>query len=310
MLIRALVVASFVAAATGQAVAPPGGCLVCGDGNVVGAPDAIFSFPPFPEAPCGILQTAGLTGEIPLDQCPFLPGLIGVCACAAGELPTDAPAPTDAPVPAPTAAPVPAPTDAPVPAPTDAPGGCPEIPDGGCSVCGEDSAITNPDAIFSFPEQPSVRCGTLQESGLTGEIPLDQCPFLPGLIGVCECAPCVVPTDAPVPAPTDAPVPAPTDAPIPAPTDAPVPAPTDSPILAPVPVPTDAPVPAPVVPPVENPDGGMGGMGGMSSSSSSEDGSKDGSKDGMGKGKGKGRTLGATNGFDFKALKPRALRGF
>jgi hypothetical protein len=48
---------------------------------------------------------------------------------------------------------------------------------------------------------------------------------------------------------------------------------------------------------------GMGGMG----SSSSDDGKS--GKGGMGMGK-KGRTLGATNGFDFKALKPRSLRGF
>lgn len=45
MLIRALILSSFVATATGQAVAPPGGCLICGDGKVVTEPDAVFEFP-------------------------------------------------------------------------------------------------------------------------------------------------------------------------------------------------------------------------------------------------------------------------
>jgi hypothetical protein len=42
--------------------------------------------------------------------------------------------------------------------------------------------------IFSFPEQPSVPCGQLQEAGLNGQIPLTQCPFLPGLVNtLCGC---------------------------------------------------------------------------------------------------------------------------
>ena len=42
---RVLVLASFAAAVAGQATAPPGGCLICGDGQVVTAPDEIFEFP-------------------------------------------------------------------------------------------------------------------------------------------------------------------------------------------------------------------------------------------------------------------------
>ena len=79
------------------------------------------------------------------------------------------------------------------------------IPDGGCSVCGTGSCISDQDAIFVFPGQPSHRCSLLQESGYNGQIPLYQCPQLPPLIGVCECR-AFVPTLAPSPAPTRAPI--------------------------------------------------------------------------------------------------------
>mmetsp|Transcript_19748 Transcript_19748/g.32750 ORF Transcript_19748/g.32750 Transcript_19748/m.32750 type:complete len:299 (-) Transcript_19748:308-1204(-) len=81
-----------------------------------------------------------------------------------------------------------------------------------CSVCGEDQQVGNPDAIFSFPNQPSVPCGLLQQAGDQGTIPLDQCIFLPPLISVCECEPVPPPTDAPV---TKAPVATPTGSSIP-----------------------------------------------------------------------------------------------
>mmetsp|Transcript_1040 Transcript_1040/g.1304 ORF Transcript_1040/g.1304 Transcript_1040/m.1304 type:complete len:891 (+) Transcript_1040:42-2714(+) len=57
---------------------------------------------------------------------------------------------------------------------------CPEIPSGGCNVCGssKNTCITKPDAIFAFPDQPSVPCWELQQAGLSGLIPLTVCPFL------------------------------------------------------------------------------------------------------------------------------------
>lgn len=68
----------------------------------------------------------------------------------------------------------------------------------GCSICGNDLEVGNPDAIFVFPGQPAVPCGLLQTAGETGLIPLDQCPFLPSLIGDCECGPIAPPpTEAP-----------------------------------------------------------------------------------------------------------------
>eukprot|EP00548_Thalassiothrix_antarctica_P013167 CAMPEP_0194169442 /NCGR_PEP_ID=MMETSP0154-20130528/4115_1 /TAXON_ID=1049557 /ORGANISM="Thalassiothrix antarctica, Strain L6-D1" /LENGTH=142 /DNA_ID=CAMNT_0038880831 /DNA_START=44 /DNA_END=472 /DNA_ORIENTATION=- len=74
----------------------------------------------------------------------------------------------------------------------------------GCSICGEGKEVTNNSAVFEFPGQPSVPCNLLQQAGKGGQIPLDQCSFLPTLneISVCECAPigggAVDPTPAPV----------------------------------------------------------------------------------------------------------------
>ena len=171
---KAVILAALVAHTNAQGCPEPvegEGCSVCGEGMCVTNPDAIFSFPGQPSAPCGTLQMAGLNGGIPLSQCPFLPSLIGVCECG-DSLPTDAPvAPTPAPV-APTAAPVVPPT---------APGACPVVPEGGCSVCGADKCVQNEDALFDFPGQPIVPCGNLQQAGLDGSIPLTECGILPSL---------------------------------------------------------------------------------------------------------------------------------
>jgi len=139
---------------------PPTGCSVCGEGKFVSEPDAVFVFPGQPSVACGTLETAGLTGAIPLDQCAFLPGIAGpLCTCA--DCPSSAP-------------------------PT-----CTNIPTTGCSVCGEGKFVSEPDAVFAFPGQPSVACGTLETAGLTGAIPLDQCAFLPGIAApLCSCADC------------------------------------------------------------------------------------------------------------------------
>eukprot|EP00986_Skeletonema_menzelii_P010737 scaffold5358_cov69-Skeletonema_menzelii.AAC.2 len=58
-----------------------------------------------------------------------------------------------------------------------------------CSVCGEGKKVGNPDAAVSFPGQAGqIPCGTLENMGLDGLIPLHQCKVLPQLIStVCEC---------------------------------------------------------------------------------------------------------------------------
>jgi len=59
----------------------------------------------------------------------------------------------------------------------------------GCSVCGDGKAVTAPSAVFSFPSQPPIPCGMLQDAGMNGYIPLEQCVFLPPLLTMCGCAP-------------------------------------------------------------------------------------------------------------------------
>jgi hypothetical protein len=72
----------FFVAVSGQCPAtPPGGCSVCGEGLCVGNSEAIFAFPGQPVVPCGLLEQAGYTGAIPLDQCGFLAPLILDCEC-------------------------------------------------------------------------------------------------------------------------------------------------------------------------------------------------------------------------------------
>jgi hypothetical protein len=69
----------------------------------------------------------------------------------------------------------------------DVRGQCPPTPSDGCSICGEESCVGNPEAIFAFPGFPAVPCGTLQEAGYMGTVPLAQCPLLANLIADCEC---------------------------------------------------------------------------------------------------------------------------
>jgi hypothetical protein len=208
-----------------------GGCSVCGEGLCVTNPTAIFAFPSQPDVSCGVLEAAGSSGIVPTDQCPFLPGLVEtLCGCASA-LP--APPTTAAPV-MPTSAPI-APSPAPVmatPAPvTPAPVGptpCPVVPAGGCTVCGDGLCVTKPGAIFSFAGQPEVPCSVLQTAGEVGQVPPNQCPFLPGIIvDLCGC-------ESSIPAPPSAAPVEPTLAPV-EPSDSPVEL-TAAPIMTPSPV--------------------------------------------------------------------------
>ena len=93
-------------------VIPADGCSVCGEGLCVTLPDAIFSVPGQPQAPCGVLEGAGESGLISSNQCPFLPPItLTMCGCASA-IPAVLVQPTPAPV-QPTPAPV-QPTPAPV----------------------------------------------------------------------------------------------------------------------------------------------------------------------------------------------------
>mmetsp|Transcript_14753 Transcript_14753/g.16900 ORF Transcript_14753/g.16900 Transcript_14753/m.16900 type:complete len:134 (+) Transcript_14753:120-521(+) len=58
-----------------------GGCSVCGEGKKVGNGLGIFAYPEQPEVPCSLLESAGVNGLIPLEQCSQLPPLVTVCEC-------------------------------------------------------------------------------------------------------------------------------------------------------------------------------------------------------------------------------------
>jgi len=76
---------------------------------------------------------------------------------------------------------------------------CREVNAKGCSVCGDGLQVTAPDEVFAFPGQPAVPCGDLEIAGENGQIPLAQCPFLPPLLTVCECAPITAAPVSPAP---------------------------------------------------------------------------------------------------------------
>ena len=171
--------------ASGSPVADPGGsappvagtpCSVCGDGRVVGNPDALFESQGQSSMLCGTLQDGGNAGQISAENCDFLPDLISdVCSCTtATKGPgSTAPASPQAQVSSST------PPSPPVPA-----------VDGTCSVCGDGLAVGIPDAIFEFPGQPTLPCSTLESAGANGLITPDQCQLLPSLIkNLCGCAP-------------------------------------------------------------------------------------------------------------------------
>jgi hypothetical protein len=210
---------------------PPGGCPVCGDGQVVTASEALFMFPGQPDIACGVLQTAGLTGLLPLEQCALLPDLIGVCGCMPANVlaaPTGAPiaaptvAPSDAPVVVPSDAPVVAPTDAPVAPRTDAPV---IVPTDAPVVVDRFPTFVPTDApVNGFPVlMPSSDLSvdpTLAPDPASTPAPANDVPD---------------PTSTPAADPTPAPVVAPTPTPTTDATSAPV---SDSPVVAPTSAPT------------------------------------------------------------------------
>lgn len=159
-------------------------CSVCGDGKKVSAPDEIFAYPGQQVVTCGTLEAAGAAGGLITDaQCVILVDLVQApCSCVPDGT---AIAATPAPVAA-NAAPV-------SPAPTL----------NGCSICGDGMTVTLPNAIFTWPGEPVVPCGTLEGAGFAGNIPLNQCSVLPKVLSDdCGCAPAgtqpvTVPTSAP-----------------------------------------------------------------------------------------------------------------
>jgi len=182
-------------------IIPDDGCSICGPGKCVTAPKEIFSFPNQPEVDCGLLEKAGHGGIVPLAECDILPNLVAdKCKCSS-SLETPKPSPR--------------PTRGPTPSPTRAGSACPDIPDDGCSICGPNKCVTDPDAIFAYPNQPAVECGVLEKAGHGGVVPLDQCAFLPPLVRkTCKCKSSIpLETKKPTPRPTRQPTRQPTPSP-------------------------------------------------------------------------------------------------
>merc|ERR1712176_1122171 len=183
------------------------GCSVCGYGRMMDSAksEEIFNFPDQPALPCGLLQSVGLSGSVPLSQCPQLAELLSGdtqteygfdCGC----MPCSCDDNNCGPAPTPTASPTVSPPD------------CPIVPATGCSVCGIGKMMdpAKSDVVFNFPDQPAIPCGLLQTVGLSGSVPLESCPALAEILSGdtqtefgfdCGCMPCTAPPTAPTPAP-------------------------------------------------------------------------------------------------------------
>eukprot|EP00545_Synedropsis_sp_CCMP1620_P011288 CAMPEP_0119029398 /NCGR_PEP_ID=MMETSP1176-20130426/40495_1 /TAXON_ID=265551 /ORGANISM="Synedropsis recta cf, Strain CCMP1620" /LENGTH=680 /DNA_ID=CAMNT_0006985737 /DNA_START=20 /DNA_END=2062 /DNA_ORIENTATION=+ len=157
-------------------------CSICGEGQQVGSPFEVFSFPGQPAFLCGSLEKAGEDGLIPFDQCPLLPSLllssISNCNCLPiGVPPTPSPPPTPA-----------APTQIPTP-----------LPPFECSVCGVGRTVGSPDnvindALFSIQDGQPITCAELEAAGNEGLIPRNECnpSIIPSVLEVqivssCDC---------------------------------------------------------------------------------------------------------------------------
>lgn len=189
LLIRIMLLVSLMTSTTVAQVADPDDaatCSVCGLGNKVGNPNAIFRFPGQPPITCGILELLGETGFLQ-QQCSFITTFIQAdCDCQSeddinnngndneGVLldrgnetvvnPTPAPAPIIA--------------------------ANPSTPlEDSCSVCGAGNKVGSPNSLFEFPGQPVVTCEILEQAGQDGLIPLAACSILPGLLSSCDCQP-------------------------------------------------------------------------------------------------------------------------
>ena len=57
-----------------------------------------------------------------------------------------------------------------------------------CSICGTNKVVGDPNALLSFPGQPTISCGILQVTGTMGLIPKDTCLGLPTMLAAaCLC---------------------------------------------------------------------------------------------------------------------------
>mmetsp|Transcript_13319 Transcript_13319/g.19586 ORF Transcript_13319/g.19586 Transcript_13319/m.19586 type:complete len:297 (-) Transcript_13319:68-958(-) len=135
------------------------GCLICGEGKVVGSPQAEFKISDKPGVSCGDLEIAGLEGLISPEKCNLLPPLLTNCNCTEDEVirsGVDSESDTES---------------------VELITPCPIVPTTGSSICGHGFCVTKFDAVLSLPGK-SIECSTLENNCLIGKIPSDQCSSL------------------------------------------------------------------------------------------------------------------------------------
>jgi len=154
-------------------------CQPCGEGRMIGLPDAELILPNLQKMSCGDVQQRAEAGIIQDFQCTQIQPLVSeYCGCV----------------------------DKPY---TEAP----EVFE--CQICGDGLRVTNPDGVVEIPTQPNRTCAELLDAAVMGHINPNQCFLLhPFVQAPCECISIYsdMPTDIPVSSPT-APTlsPAPTD---------------------------------------------------------------------------------------------------
>jgi hypothetical protein len=154
-------------------------CPICGEGRIIGLPDAEVVLPNTQRMTCAGLYERSLLGIIQETQCTQIqPFVRESCGCMDY-----------------------------VPDPTEAP----TVFE--CPICGDGLRVTNPDGVVVIPTQPDRTCAELLYAASVGNINPNQCRLLhPFVLTPCGCvddyteAPTEFPTISPT-APTISPAP-------------------------------------------------------------------------------------------------------
>ena len=129
-------------------------CQICGEGRMVGLPDAELTLPNYSKLSCSTLQQRAEAGIIHEFQCPlYQPIAEQYCGCI--NKPFTAP---------------------------------PAVFD--CPICGEGLQVTNMNGVVTIPTQPDRTCSELLHAASVGHITENQCFLLhPFVQTPCECVP-------------------------------------------------------------------------------------------------------------------------
>jgi hypothetical protein len=153
-------------------LAPPL-CSICGEGMMLGDPDALVTIPNQITRTCGELDLALRSSIVMASQCDMMqPIAQASCECVPGSNGVSETTP-----------------------PLEA---------YECNICGEGMAVTIPDGIVEIPTQPNRSCSELIQAAAIGNINEAQCSLLqPFVLGPCGCEsaiymePSSIPSDMP-----------------------------------------------------------------------------------------------------------------